>query len=716
MKTLIAFCFFTLSSLSIGEIIYEVDDDLGIGKTLGNPAKESGLENLSKLTFVIADSLLEKYLEITDNGDLKTISILDRDAIPGCEGHLICKRTMEILVGPSQYFKILVVSIKIKDRNDNNPEFPQDSHEWRLVENSPINTRHLLPSAVDKDAGDYGRLRYELTDKSNEFRLEISGNDLELVLITLLDREEKDEYRMTIKATDGGGKTALLRILVIILDSNDHKPQFTKQTYIKTISEDFDPDSSVLRVVATDKDQGENGRIGYRFSKQTDENILQTFRLDESTGVIWTKKKLDYESISNYKFSIEAKDYGDSSIAAYAKVQIEVTDENDHSPEILVNSLSKKDVLEVSENSTTDTFVAYITVTDKDSGENAKINCVLNSNNLFKLVHLHSTEKKSEYELSTNAVSGFDREDKDEVSVRIICQDSGRPPQSLSKTITVKLRDVNDNHPNFYQKYYSKRIEEDNSIGIFILTVKASDRDVGVNAEISYSIPDISAKRYVTIDNKTGDIFAAAKFDREREETFSFRVMASDKGKPSLSNYALVNLHLKDVNDNPPVFTEEEYTFSIYENAKTPTLVGKVKAVDADAPPFDTVDYVIDADTTASFRIDRTGRIYSERSFDRELLTSHVIKVRAFNADKPEMRGIAQVRIDVRDANDNHPIIDYPNDQNNSVDLSNYSKIGRAVTRIKATDKDDGNNAQLQYAILNQNVPDAFFIEPETGK
>lgn len=715
MKSLLTFCFLALSSISFGEIIYEVDDDLEAGTIIGNPALESRLENLSKLTFIIPKSLLDKYLEITDKGELKTISILDRDAIPECEGLVVCEKELEILVGPSQYFRSLTVTIKIKDRNDNNPVFPQESHEWRLVENSPINTRHLLPSAIDKDAGDYGRLRYELTDKSDEFRLEINGNDLELVLMTKLDREEQDEYKVTVKVTDGGGRSALLRVLVVILDTNDHRPQFSKQIYIKTISEDFNSDSSVLRVVATDKDQGENGRIGYKFSKQTDESVLKTFRLDETTGTIWTKTELDYESISNYKFSIEAKDYGDNSIAAYTKVQIEVTDVNDHFPEIFVNSLNKKDAVEVSENSTTDTFVAYITVTDKDSGENSRTNCILNSDDSFKLVHLHSSEKKSEYELSTNSPIGYDREDKEIIDVKIICQDSGRPSKSTSKTIKVTILDENDNPPKFEPKYYSKRIEEDNNIGIYLLTVTATDSDAGVNGEISYSIPDISSKRYVTINKRTGDIFASAKFDREREETFNFRVMAHDKGKPSLSSYAIIDLHLKDVNDNPPIFTDEEYYFTVYENSKTPTYIGKVTAVDADAPPFDTVDYVIDADTTADFRIDRMGRIYSERSFDRELQTSHVIKVRAFNADKPEMHGIAQVRIDVRDANDNHPIIDYPNDQNNSVDLSNYSKLGKAVTRIRATDKDEGKNAELRYVILKQKIPDAFYIEPETG-
>ena len=99
----------------------------------------------------------------------------------------------------------------------------------------------MLPSAVDDDPGKHGVQYYRLLNAPPEFRLlgedgEDAGR-IRLELLSPLDREAKENYTMTLKATDGGrpplsgNATVLLRVL----DSNDHNPVFEQVIHVLDI-------------------------------------------------------------------------------------------------------------------------------------------------------------------------------------------------------------------------------------------------------------------------------------------------------------------------------------------------------------------------------------------------------------------------------------------------------------------------------------------------
>ena len=79
----------------------------------------------------------------------------------------------------------------------------------------------------------------------------------------------------------------------------------------------------------------------------------------------------------------------------------------------------------------------------------------------------------------------------------------GNPSLTSVATVTISLVDVNDNPPEFERTIYSLSVSEATPIGTSVGRVYATSRDIGVNADISYSVVD-SVTTDFDINSKTG--------------------------------------------------------------------------------------------------------------------------------------------------------------------------------------------------------------------
>ena len=178
----------------------------------------------------------------------------------------------------------------------------------------------------------------------------------------------------------------------------------------------------------------------------------------------------------------------------------------------------------------------------------------------------------------------LNREDGAErFSIDVKAHDTSDPSYSIVTPIKIKVIDVNDNSPVFDQVGYHMKIDEGQASNKYILTVKATDPDDGLNREIVYSIvqkPNI--KIPFQIDPKSGAIKNSEVLDRERNPYFNFTVKAEDQGIPKLSTTVMVSIILRDVNDNSPKFSKSVYKLSIFENTTVGTTVFKLDVSDAD--------------------------------------------------------------------------------------------------------------------------------------
>lgn len=142
---------------------------------------------------------------------------------------------------------------------------------------------------------------------------------------------------------------------------------------------------------ANDKDIGLNGAVAYSLSVQTAAGPSgHLFGIDNTTGDIFVKGSVDFEDPpTTHRLVVVARDRGLDSVPVSVVVVVHVTDANDNSPEIVVETLSAvAGVADIAEDSSVGTFVAHVTVADRDSGNNGRYELLSKVVNLFEFYKL----------------------------------------------------------------------------------------------------------------------------------------------------------------------------------------------------------------------------------------------------------------------------------------------------------------------------------------
>ncbi|XP_051539150.1 protocadherin gamma-A12-like [Myxocyprinus asiaticus] len=526
----------------------------------------------------------KRYCDINLNtGDLIVAETIDREEL--CGSRISCALSYElVLENPLEIHRVF---LNIQDVNDNAPRFPNDRINFEITESALKGQRFRLHEAHDSDIGQNAVKGYSL-EKNTNFVLNVhdtadGGKYAELVLEKELDREQQKVIELILTATDGGtpqrSGTAVIHITV--LDANDNVPVFSQPVYKVSLAENTPAGTEVIRVSATDADEGPNGEVTYEFSRISDK-AAKLFSIDKITGQIVVIGEIDYEKENNYEMGIQAKDA--SGLSSAAKVIIDINDVNDNAPKIIIKSLNNP----VPESSVPGTEVGIINVQDKDSKENRQIRCSVQQNVPFKL----NPSVKNYFSLVTT--NALDREKESDYNITITATDGGSPPLSTSVIIQLFVSDVNDNPPVFEQQSYTAYVSENNKPGTSICSVSAKDPDWRQNGTVLYSlvpseVRGVPVSSLLSINGDTGVIHAVRSFDYEQFRNFTVQIKAKDNGSPPLSSNVTVKVFITDENDNSPQILypvpdgKSLMTELVTKMALSGSLVSKVIAVDADS-------------------------------------------------------------------------------------------------------------------------------------
>ncbi|XP_027133918.1 protocadherin alpha-5 isoform X21 [Larimichthys crocea] len=643
----------SLCDWSASQLSYSISEEVNKGTVVGNIAKDLNLNvhELETRDLRIVSGHSKKYFDVNlRTGNLFVSERIDREEL--CPNTAQCSlRIQAVLSNPMNVHRI---EVSVLDINDNSPEFIEQSYSLNISESMSPGDRYLLPIAEDADTGSNSVKTYKLS-QNEYFSLDVqSGGDhgvsAELVLQKALDREKQPVIKLVLAAIDGGkpARSGTLQINVNVIDANDNTPVFGKSLYKIRVSENVAHGTMVIKLNATDLDEGMNSKILYSFIKRGNIDPSNIFDLNSETGEITVKGTLDYEETPAYEVRVQAMDQGTSPRSAHAKLLIEIIDVNDNAPEISVTSL----MTPVKEDAELGTIVALVTVSDKDGGNNGVTNCKVVGSVPFKL----KSNYKNDYSLVVDGP--LDRENTSVYNVTITATDEGSPPLSSIRVITVHVSDVNDNAPRFMEPVIHAYVKENSPVGSVIYTVNAFDPDLDNNAKLTYTLLDSSPKNIpissmVNINSETGDIISLQSFNYEELKTFQFKVQATDSGVPPLSSNVTVNVLILDENDNNPTilapYSEHGSvnSESIPYSAEAGYFVAKIRAVDADSGYNALLSYRLSEPKGNNlFRIGTsTGEIRTKRRMSDNDLKAHPLVVLVSDSGEPSLS--ATVSIDV---------------------------------------------------------------------
>ncbi|XP_073425556.1 cadherin-10-like isoform X1 [Dendrobates tinctorius] len=243
-----------------------------------------------------------------------------------------------------------------------------------------------------------------------------------------------------------------------------------------------------------------------------------------------------------------------------------------------------------------------------------------------------------------------------------------------------------------------------------------SDQDKG-DGSLKYILSGDGAGTLFVIDERTGDIHATRRIDREEKAFYTLRAQAINRrtGRPVEPESEFV-IKIHDINDNEPTFLEHIYTASVPEMSDVGTFVVQVTAADADDPSYGNSAKVIYSILQGQpyFSVEsETGIIRTALpNMNREIKEHYqvVIQAKDMGGQMGGLSGTTTVNITLTDVNDNPPRFS----QNTyHLSVSESAPTGTAVGHIKAVDADIGRNAEVRYRIIDGDEMNMFDITTE---
>ncbi|XP_043115735.1 protocadherin-16 [Puntigrus tetrazona] len=513
----------------------------------------------------------------------------------------------------------------------------------------------------------------------------------------VLDREVRDRYSFIAVTITG----ITIEVSILVNDINDHAPVFPRKRATFKIPEQTTIGTKFPLEPALDADEDQLTTQGYII---TDGNVGQAFLLETKRGsnkVLYldlvVNAVLDRETRSSYTLLLEAFDGGSPKRTGQMILDVIVQDINDNAP---VFNQSRYHAV-ISENLQPGNNILQVFASDADEGDNGLVLYDINRRQSDPDRYFVIDTRTGV--ITLNKPLDFEMRRVHELVVQ--ARDNASQPEVTNAFVTIQVRDYNDNQPTmtiiFLSEDGSPRISEGAQPGQYVARISVTDPDYGEYANVNVSLEGGDGKFALTTKDSIIYLICVDQIlDREEQDHYELRVLATDSGTPPLRAESSFTIQVTDVNDNPPLFDQLEYTQVIPEVAFPGSFVVQVTARDKDQGPNGDVQYsILQNEETHSdwFSVDAvTGIVTTLTQLDYEMDPVPSVTVVAADRGRPPLSSTAVVKVILQDINDNEPVFGR---KFYNASIKENTAAGTCFMEVTATDADGGSFGSISYSL-----------------
>nr|KAF6346828.1 hypothetical protein mPipKuh1_010605 [Pipistrellus kuhlii] len=229
------------------------------------------------------------------------------------------------------------ISLHVADTNDNPPTFSQASYSAYIPENNPRGASIFSVTAHDPDSGKNAQVTYSLTEDTImgsplSSYVSINSDTGVLYAICSFDYEQIRDLQLLVTARDSGDTplSSNVSLSLFILDQNDNTPEVLYpslpndgSTGVELAPRSAEPGYLVTKVVAVDRDSGQNAWLSYRLLKASEPGL---FMVGLHTGEVRTARALLDRDMLKQSLVVVVQDHGQPPLSATVTLTVAVAD------------------------------------------------------------------------------------------------------------------------------------------------------------------------------------------------------------------------------------------------------------------------------------------------------------------------------------------------------------------------------------------------------